>query len=136
MEDRPEALKLKVLVADDDDALRRLVVTTLMDDDRTLLEARDGEEALSVARRERPDLILLDIAMPGLSGLAVCRRLRREAGTRAIPVIMLTGHGRAADRERGLSAGADAYLTKPFSPLELLQLSEQFLLAGNRFCPA
>lgn len=128
-----EQTRLKVLVADDDDALRRLVVTTLMDPGRTLLEARDGEEALALARREQPHLILLDVVMPGLSGLAVCRKLRREFHTRAIPVIMLTAHGRPADRERGLSVGADAYLIKPFSPLELLQLAEHMLLAGRRF---
>lgn len=120
-------MKNTVLIADDDASLRMLVTTTLADDSLTLLEAQDGVQALALARREKPHLILLDVAMPGLTGVEVCEALKAEVATAAIPVIMLTAHGQEADRQRGLAAGAKAYLTKPFSPLQLLDLVERLL---------
>lgn len=116
-----------ILIADDDPSLRLLVTTTLADDSLVLLEARDGTQALELARQERPDLILLDVAMPGLTGLEVCRALKAAAATAQLPVVMLTAQGQENDRERGLQAGAAAYLTKPFSPLQLLRLVEDLL---------
>ncbi len=120
-------MKNQVLIADDDASLRLLVTTTLADDTLTMLEAHDGVQALAIARREKPNLILLDVAMPGLTGVEVCEALKADPATTAIPVIMLTAHGQEADRQRGLAAGAKAYLTKPFSPLQLLDLVERLL---------
>ena len=116
-----------VLIADDDASMRLLVSTTLADDSLELLEAQDGLQALALARKKRPHLILLDVAMPGLTGLEVCRALRADPPTARVPVVMLTAQGQESDRERGLAAGATAYLTKPFSPLQLLQLVEDLL---------
>jgi DNA-binding response OmpR family regulator len=82
-----------------------------------VLEARDGEMALTLARIEQPDLIVLDLMLPGVDGLDVCRRLRRESG---VPIIMLTARVEEADRIVGLELGADDYVTKPFSPRELV----------------
>ncbi|MBI3762220.1 MAG: response regulator [Chloroflexi bacterium] len=118
-----------VLIADDDASLRLLVSTTLADDSLELLEAPDGQQALALARQRRPDLILLDVSMPGLTGLEVCRALKANLPTARVPVVMLTAQGQDSDRERGLAAGAAAYLTKPFSPLQLLHLVEGLLKA-------
>jgi DNA-binding response OmpR family regulator len=117
----------RILIADDDTSLRLLVTTTLTDDEIVLIEAQDGIQALSLARRDRPDLIVLDVAMPGLTGLEVCSALKDDPATSGIPVIMLTARSQQIDRERGLAARADAYLTKPFSPLQLLRLVEHVL---------
>jgi two-component system, OmpR family, phosphate regulon response regulator PhoB len=82
--------------------------------------AADGEEALLLAREEKPDLVLLDWMLPLLSGLEVCRQMRRMAETRGVPIIMLTARGEEGDKLRGLDSGADDYVTKPFSPSELV----------------
>lgn len=112
--------KPKVLLADDDAALRRLVGTTLGSSDFTLLHAADGDEALDVARREHPALILLDINMPRRNGFEVCRALKDDPNTASIKVVMLTARANQADREQGRQVGADDYFVKPFSPLQLL----------------
>ncbi len=124
-----------VLIADDDASMRLLVSTTLADDSLELLEAQDGLQALALARKKRPHLILLDVAMPGLTGLEVCRALRADPPTARVPVVMLTAQGQESDRERGLAAGATAYLTKPFSPLQLLQLVEDLLKYEAKTAP-
>ncbi|HEV8440217.1 MAG TPA: response regulator [Methylomirabilota bacterium] len=111
-----------ILVADDEVPIVELVRFTLEDDHVQIVSAFDGEAALEVARAIRPDLALLDIQMPGLTGLEVCRRLRRSRECAQIRIIMLTAAGQEEDRARGLAAGADEYLTKPFSPLALLTL--------------
>jgi two-component system chemotaxis response regulator CheY len=112
-----------VLVVDDDEFIRRLVVTTLEDVAGVrLLEARDGVEAVEVAQRERPELILLDMAMPRLGGVEACRRLRSSSETSHADIVMLTAHSGSDEEARALDAGADRYLTKPFSPLDLLRL--------------
>jgi CheY-like chemotaxis protein len=116
----------KILIADDEQPLRLLVRATLEDESGErrykIIEAADGNEALEMARRERPELILLDIQMPGLSGLEVCKMLKNDPATSDLMIVMLTAKGQQSDRERGLAAGADDYFAKPFSPLELLQL--------------
>lgn len=115
-----------VLIADDDEFIRRLVITTLEDVSGVrLVEARDGREALEVATAERPELILLDVAMPHMDGIAACRRLRELPATRSIPIVMLTAHAGEEDETRALEAGADRYLTKPFSPLDLLRIVDE-----------
>jgi two-component system chemotaxis response regulator CheY len=115
-----------VLIADDDEFIRRLVVTTLEDVSGVrLVEARDGREAIDVASRERPALILLDVAMPSMDGIEACRRLRSSPETSATPIVMLTAHAAEGDETRALEAGADRYLTKPFSPLDLLRIVDE-----------
>jgi CheY-like chemotaxis protein len=115
----------RVLIVDDDPFIRRLIATTLEDVAHfQLLQAGDGEEALAVAARERPDLVFLDIDMPRLDGLEACRRLRAAPETAGATIVMLTAaRGDVAERDAG-AAGADLYLTKPFSPLDLLRLAE------------
>jgi CheY-like chemotaxis protein len=95
----------------------------------TVLEACDGDEALERSRRDRPDLILLDMMMPGRSGHEVLTALRLDPATAATPVIMLTARAQAADRDAMDLAGATAYLTKPFSPLGLAAIVEEVLAA-------
>ena len=113
-----------ILVVDDEPSIVDLVRFTLEDAEVRVVEASDGAEALVIARRIRPDLILLDVQMPRLDGLEVCRQLRQEPAFARAPIILLTAAGQEADRARGLGAGADEYLTKPFSPLALLALVE------------
>jgi len=113
-------MKPSVLVAEDEGALVTLLRYNLEREGYRVLEAMDGEEALLVAEEERPDLVLLDWMLPQLSGIEVCRRLRAKQETRNVPIIMLTARGEETDRIRGLDTGADDYLTKPFSMMELL----------------
>ncbi len=113
-------MKPSVLVAEDENALVTLLRYNLEREGYRVLVARDGEEALLVAAEETPDLVLLDWMMPQLSGIEVCRRLRGRQETRNVPIIMLTARGEESDRIRGLDTGADDYLTKPFSMMELL----------------
>jgi DNA-binding response OmpR family regulator len=116
-----------ILVADDEPAIVELVRFTLEDDEVRVITAPDGDAALELARAVRPELALLDVQMPRLDGLEVCRRLRRAPECGGMRIVMLTAAGQAADRARGLAAGADEYLTKPFSPLALLTLIRALL---------
>jgi len=115
----------KVLIVDDDPFIRKLIETTLEDVGGVrVVEAGDGQEALAVADREHPDLVLLDVMMPRLDGIEACRRLRAKPDTADVPVVMLTASDRFEDRAKAAAAGADRYLRKPFSPLDLLRLVE------------
>ncbi len=107
----------QILIVDDEPKITRLVRDYLTDAGFAVSVARDGREALMRARTERPDLIVLDLGLPGLDGLDVTRALRRDAG---VPIIMLTARAAEADRVVGLELGADDYVTKPFSPRELV----------------
>jgi two-component system phosphate regulon response regulator PhoB len=111
-----------ILIADDEPAIRELIRFTLEDERIELVEAVDGLEALALARQTRPELILLDVRMPGLDGVEVCRRLRAEPAHADTCIVMLTAASQPADRGRALAAGANEYLTKPFSPLALFSL--------------
>jgi len=111
-----------ILIADDKAPIVELVRFTLEDDHVQVVGAFDGVTALELARAVRPDLVLLDVQMPHLGGLEVCRRLRQTPGCAQTRIVMLTAAAQAEDRARGLAAGADEYLTKPFSPLALLNL--------------
>jgi CheY-like chemotaxis protein len=115
----------KLLVCDDEDVLRSLIRATLSG--YTVIEARDGDEALEQARQLHPDLILLDMMMPGRSGLDVLAELRRDPALARTPVVMLTARTQVADREAAEAAGADRYLGKPFSPLQLISVVEELL---------
>jgi DNA-binding response OmpR family regulator len=106
-----------VLIADDDPDIRMLVRLRLERSGYTVVAANDGLEALQLAGECNPDLAILDVSMPGLSGVEVTRALRERKAT--FPVILLTAHAQEADVAEGASAGADAYVTKPFSPQEL-----------------
>jgi two-component system, OmpR family, response regulator ResD len=105
-----------VLVVDDESVVREVVVKYLRREGYRTLEAGDGDTAIALVERERPDLVVLDLMLPGLDGLAVCRRIRARS---ELPVIMLTARAEEADRIVGLELGADDYVTKPFSPREL-----------------
>jgi DNA-binding response OmpR family regulator len=112
--------KRRVLLADDDAGLRRLIGTTLGTDDFDLLHATNGEEALQIARQQRPELVVLDVNMPKLDGFEVCRHLKSEPETAGIKVVMLSARSAEVDRAKGWAAGADDYFIKPFSPIQLL----------------
>jgi DNA-binding response OmpR family regulator len=108
-----------VLVADDDDDIRALIVFRLERAGYEVLPAADGETALQLATERRPDLAVLDVMMPKLDGYEVTQRLRAQEETSRMPVILLTARAQEADVARGLEAGADDYIKKPFSPQEL-----------------
>jgi two-component system alkaline phosphatase synthesis response regulator PhoP len=116
-----------ILIADDEEPLRRLVQTTLESAEVRILQAADGEAALELARRERPDLIVLDVMMPRRTGLEVARALRLDPATATLPILMLTGLGEEKDREEVLALGVSGYLVKPFSPLELMKRVQEVL---------
>lgn len=109
-----------ILIADDEAALRSLVRATLETGRFEILEAADGDEALALATEHLPDLTFLDWAMPQRSGLDVCKELRANPRTAGLNVIMLTARSQDFDREAALEHGVNAYVTKPFSPLRLL----------------
>jgi two-component system phosphate regulon response regulator PhoB len=117
----------KVLVCDDEQVLRALVRATLDGSGHEVVEARDGDEALEQAREHSPDVIVLDMMMPGRSGIDVLAELRRDAMLCRTPVVMLSARTQLSDRETAVQSGADRYLPKPFSPLELAQIVEQLL---------
>ncbi|MEK8034809.1 response regulator [Ideonella sp. DXS29W] len=118
----------KVLVVEDHADIRRLIHLTLEFEDWTVHEATTARIGLAAAAQLQPDLILADVMMPGdLSGLDMCRELKRQPGTSHIPVVILSACGQQADRDRGIAAGAEAYLAKPFSPLQLIELIDQLV---------
>lgn len=121
----------KILIADDEPSLRLLVKATLnANKSFELIEASDGNEALTKAKEQLPDILLLDVMMPHLSGFEVCERLKNDSKTKNIIIIMLTAKGQQADRDWAISVGTDYFLTKPFSPIELFNLIEK-ILKGN-----
>ncbi len=120
-----------ILVADDDRHVRRLIATTLEDvAGFDLVEAGDGEQAVELARRYRPAIVFLDVDMPRLDGIGACERLRRNRLTADATIVMLTATRTNAAARRADAAGADLYLTKPFSPLDLLRLVDRVGATG------
>jgi two-component system alkaline phosphatase synthesis response regulator PhoP len=109
-----------VLVVEDETDIRNLVRYNLEQEGYVVAEAADGEQGLAMARKQRPHLVVLDLMLPGMNGLEVCRVLRREEKTATMPVVMLTARATEVDKVLGLEIGADDYVTKPFSPRELL----------------
>ena len=112
-----------ILIVDDDPSIRRLIATTLEDvSGYRMSEAGDGQEAIERARDVLPAIVFLDIDMPRLNGIETCRRLRSEPGTAGTTIVMLTGDSDDEAEKEARAAGADLFLTKPFSPLHLLRL--------------
>ena len=115
------SMKKKILIVDDHADIRRLIRITLEFEQYEIHEVADGQSALDVIAVLKPDVVLLDVMMPGaIDGLEVCRRVRAAPEFRHVRVMLLSARGQAQDREAGLQAGADTYLVKPFSPLQLI----------------
>jgi len=112
--------RAKMLLVEDDAALAELLTWHFQREDFEVAQTPDGEEALILAQERMPDIVLLDWMVENLSGIEVCRRMRRMSETANVPIIMLTARGEEEDRVRGLETGADDYVTKPFSPRELI----------------
>jgi two-component system phosphate regulon response regulator PhoB len=134
--------KGKLLLVEDDRALAELLTWHFERAEFEVVRTGDGEEALMLAEESPPDIVILDWMIEGVSGLEVCRRLRRRAASANVPIIMLTARGEESDRIRGLETGADDYVTKPFSPRELVARVTAVLrrvrpaLAGERLAYA
>lgn len=126
----PATIVKTVLIADDEPSMRLLVHATIESDEYTVVEASDGDQAWALIQKHRPSLVLLDVQMPGLSGLDVLREIKSDPRLKGTHVILLTAKAQESDIEAGLIGGADFYLTKPFSPLDLLSRVEEALRSG------
>ena len=124
-------MKEKILLVDDEKDIVKMLDYNLKKEGYKAVSAYDGEKALDSARREIPDLIILDLMLPGMDGLEVCKLLKKEPKTSHIPIIMLTAKTQEADKIVGLELGADDYVTKPFSPRELLARVKAILRRGK-----
>ncbi|MDQ3036307.1 MAG: response regulator transcription factor [Myxococcota bacterium] len=113
-------MRERILLVDDEADIVELLEYNLRQAGFTVVTARDGNTALAEVRRQRPDLILLDLNLPDIAGTEICRRLRRDASTSTIPIMMITARGEEIDRVVGFELGADDYIVKPFSPRELI----------------
>jgi phosphate regulon transcriptional regulator PhoB len=110
----------KILVVEDEPDIRKLVQYNLTQERFSVLEAEDGEQALKLLQREKPSLVILDLMLPGVSGMELCKLLKQRSETAKLPILMLTAKAGEADRIVGLEMGADDYLAKPFSPREMV----------------
>lgn len=120
--------KPRILIVEDQADIRRLIRMTLEFGDYELMEADNGDDGYRMATLSKPAVLLLDVMMPGsMDGLQVCAKLRQERSMDGTRIVMLTARGQQTDIDAGKKAGADAYLIKPFSPLELMDLVEQYL---------
>ena len=126
---------LTVMIADDEDSVVELVRVTLEDERVRVVAAADGITAVALADEVHPDLVLLDVNMPGFDGLDVCRRLRGTPRFARTPIVMLTAAAGIDDIRRGLDAGATEYLTKPFSPVRLLMLVDALAPSASLWQP-
>jgi DNA-binding response OmpR family regulator len=110
----------KILIADDNENIREALTSILEDEGHTLWIAKNGAEALRKVREISPDILILDVMMPEMSGYDVCRAVKKDPDLKKTFILMLSAKGQAAEQERGKEAGADEYLVKPFSPSEIL----------------
>ncbi len=118
----------KILLVDDEVEVRDLVEVTLRSGDYRISQAESGEKAIEIARAEKPDLIIMDIMMPGgMDGLEATRILKNDPETKGSTIIMLTAKGQEVDRKKGFEVGANDYFAKPFSPLDLIKKVDKFL---------
>ena len=122
----------RVLVVDDEPFILRSLTYVLKREGFDVVEARDGIEAIEVARRERPDLVFLDVMMPRMNGFDVLAEIKGEPTLSHARVILLTAKGQDSDREQGFKLGCEDYLTKPFSPMRIVELARSFLGAVTR----
>jgi two-component system response regulator MtrA len=122
----------RILVADDDEDIRMLVVMRLQHSGHDVAQAGDGASAVESCRQDAPDLVVLDLMMPGMNGLDACRTIRSDPALAKTPVILLTARAQSSDVEAGLAAGADDYITKPFSPRDLAERVDALLAQGER----
>lgn len=122
-----------MLIVEDEPHIVELVRITLEDDRLRVLDAADGAAALATAERERPELIFLDVNLPDTSGLEICRQIRATESLAEARIVMLSAAAQREDVARGLAAGADLYLTKPFSPVRLLSVVEEILPGALRW---
>ena len=113
-------MKEKILIVEDEKDIIKMLRYNLEKEGFKVIDARDGEDAMDSAVRQQPNLILLDLMLPGMDGLEVCKALKKESKTNPIPIIMLTAKSQESDKVVGLELGADDYITKPFSPRELI----------------
>ncbi|WP_127503708.1 response regulator transcription factor [Actinoplanes solisilvae] len=120
-----------IVVADDDPDVRDLVTQKLVAAGYRVIAADNGASALRLVVTEQPDMVILDVSMPGLDGLSVCYELHSSADTAQIPVLMMSGHSRQVDIDLGRTVGADDYLVKPFNPAELVRRVRWLLLADD-----
>ena len=117
----------KLLIVDDEDGVRSLVRTTLDSGEFEIIEASEGSEAIDLARRHKPDLVLLDVMLPDVSGVEVCRQLKALPELASTTIVMLTARAQTSDVGEAEDAGADGYFTKPFSPIALSRKVEEVL---------
>ncbi len=117
----------KVLIADDEHNIRHILDFSLHSEGFDVVSATNGEDAFTLAVNENPDLIILDVMMPGQGGVETCRQLKADERVADIPVILLTAKASRQDREEGKAAGADEYITKPFSPQKVIHAVQGFL---------
>lgn len=120
----------KILIVDDEAHIRMLIGQTLEElEDKGVefIEAENGEDALEIIQKENPQLVFLDVMMPRMNGMEVCRRVKRDLGLDNVFIVLLTAKGQETDRQKGLDVGADIYMTKPFDPEVLLNKAKEVL---------
>ena len=123
-------MEQKILIVDDEAHIRMLIEQTLEeleDEGVEFLSAENGEAALEIIQEEKPNLVFLDVMMPKMNGMEVCRRVKKELGMSDVFIILLTAKGQELDRQKGLDVGADVYMTKPFDPEVLLTKAREVL---------
>ncbi|MFZ5944748.1 MAG: response regulator transcription factor [Bacillota bacterium] len=121
----------KILIVDDEPSLRFLISSALEDEGYYISEAADGLEAYDLIRKQKPDLIILDVMMPGMTGIELCEKLKKDLVTKNIIILMLTAKGQLQDKIESEKVGADYYLRKPFSPIGLLEIVDGLLNKNN-----
>ena len=120
----------KILIADDEPHIRLLlgiILEDFEDEGIEILTANDGSEALEIIKSEQPDLVFLDVMMPKLNGFDVCQKVKGDLGLEGIYIVMLTAKGQEIDKEKGLQAGANIYITKPFDPDKIIEITNQLM---------
>lgn len=123
-------MEQKILIVDDEPHIRMLIEQTLEeleDDGVEFLSAENGEIALDIIQREQPQLVFLDVMMPKMNGMEVCRKVKKELGLHDVFIVLLTAKGQELDRQKGHEVGADIYMTKPFDPEAILSKARQVL---------